>query len=136
MYGLLKREDVNWRVLNLQTAKGVYQQNALSQSRIKVFVLDDSIKTRRGKKMEGVSSHIDHVTGQQVLTLGLATEEAFLPLDSQIYLSEVKARKLITGHKDSRSALARRYDEATTQSRPQTAANMMKRATRCGIEAE
>ncbi len=92
MYDLLKREDVNWRVLNLQAAKGVYQQNTLGQSRIRAFVLDDSIKTRCGKKMEGVSSHFDQVTGrhgmgQQVLTLGLATEEAFLPLDSQIYIS-------------------------------------------------
>ncbi|MCU7879442.1 MAG: transposase [Candidatus Thiodiazotropha sp. (ex Lucinoma aequizonata)] len=48
--------------------------------------MDDSIKTRCGKKMEGISSHFDHVTGrhvmgQQVLTLGLGTEEAFLPLD-------------------------------------------------------
>ncbi|MCU7881391.1 MAG: transposase [Candidatus Thiodiazotropha sp. (ex Lucinoma aequizonata)] len=48
--------------------------------------MDDSIKTRCGKKMKGVSSYFDHVTGrhvmgQQVLTLGLATEEAFLPLN-------------------------------------------------------
>lgn len=141
MYDLLKREDVNWRAFNLQTAKSVYQQNTLGQSRIRAFVLDDSIKTRSGKKMEGVSSHFDHVTGrhvmgQQVLTLGLATEEAFLPLDSQIYISEVKARKLIAEHKDNRSALGRRYSEATTQSKPQMAADMMKRAVRCGIEAD
>jgi len=141
MYDLLKREDVNWRVLNLQTAKGVSQQNGLGQSRIRAFVLDDSIKTRCGKKMEGVSSHFDHVTGrhvmgQQVLTLGLATEAAFLPLDSQIYISGVKARGLIAEHKDSRSALGKRYREATTQSKPQMAANMMKRAGRCGIEAD
>jgi hypothetical protein len=98
--------------------KHLFQQNTLGQSRITAFVLDDSIKTRCGKKLEGVSSHFDHVTGryvmvQQVLTLGLATEETFLPLDSQIYLSEVKARKLITEHTDSRSALGRRYGEAT-----------------------
>ena len=114
MYDLLKREDINWRLFNLQTAKGVYQQNKLDQSRIRALVLDDTIKTRCGKKMEGVSSHFDHVTGrhvmgQQVLTLGLATEEAFLPLDSQIYISGTKARTLITEHKDSRSAVGRRY---------------------------
>jgi hypothetical protein len=91
--------------------------------------------------MEGVSSHFDHVTGrrvmgQQVLTLGLATEEAFLPLDSQIYISEVKARPLISEHKDNRSTLGRRYSEATTQSKPRMAANMMKRAVRSGIEAD
>lgn len=141
MYDLLKREDVNWRVFNLQTAKGVYQHNTLGQSRIRAFVVDDSIKIRRGKKMEGVSSHFDHVTGrhvmgQQVLTLGLATEEAFLPLDSQIYISGVKARALITEHKDSRSVVGRRYSEATTQSKPQMAATMMKRALRSGIEAD
>ena len=60
--------------------------------------------------MEGVSSHLDHVTGrhvmgQQVLTLGLATEDAFLPLDSQIYISEVKARPLITEPKASNPSL-------------------------------
>ncbi len=87
MYDLLKREEVNWREFNIQTARGVYKQHKLVGSRMKAFVLDDSIKTRRGKKMEGVSSHFDHVTGrhvmgQQVLTLGLATEEVFLPLDS------------------------------------------------------
>ncbi len=141
MYDLLKREDVNWRLFNLQTAKGVYQHNGLGQSRIRAFVVDDSIKTRRGKKMEGVSSHFDHVTGrhvmgQQVLTLGLATEEAFLPFDSQIYISAVKAQKLITEYKDSRSVLGRRYDEATTQSKPHMAAHMIKRARRCGIEAD
>ena len=76
-----------------------------------------------GKKKEGVSSLFDHLTGrhvmgQQVLTLGLATEEAFLPLDSQIYISGVKARELIAEHKDSRCAVGRRYTEATTQSKP------------------
>ncbi len=141
MYDLLKREDVDWRRFNLQAAKGVYQQNALGQSRLRAFVLDDSIKTRRGKKMEGVSSHFDHVTGrhvmgQQVLTLGLATEEAFLPLDSQIYVSSVKSRALITEYKDHRSVVAKRYGEATTQGKPQMAADMMKRAKRCGIEAD
>ncbi len=141
MYDLLKREDANWRVLNLQTAKGVYRCNTLDQGRIRAFVVDDSIKTRCGKKMEGVSSHFDHVTGrhvmgQQVLTLGLATEEAFLPLDSQIYISEVKAQGLITEHQDSRSVVGKRYAEATTQSKPQMAASMLKRAMRCGIEAD
>jgi len=141
MYDLLKREEINWRVLNSQAAKAVYQQNKLAGSRVKAFVLDDSIKTRCGKKMEGVSSHFDHVTGrhvmgQQVLTLGLATEEAFLPLDSQIYVSQVKAQELINSYKDGRSVAGKRYSEATTQSKPEMAANMMKRAIRSGMEAD
>jgi len=141
MYDLLRREDINWRTLNSQTAKAVYQQNKLTRSRVKAFVLDDSIKTRTGKKMEGVSSHFDHVTGrhvmgQQVLTLGLATEEAFLPLDSQIYMSQVKARELINPYKDGRSVVGKRYSEATTQGKPEMSANMMRRAIRSGMEAD
>jgi len=141
MYDLLKREEINWRALNSQTAKAVYQQNKLIGSRVKAFVLDDSIKTRCGRKMEGVSSHFDHVTGrhimgQQVLTLGLATEEAFLPLDSQIYVSQVKARELIKPYKDGRSVVGKRYSEATTQSKPEMASNMMRRAIRGGIGAD
>ena len=141
MYDLLKREEINWRALNTRAAKAVYLHNRLAGSRVKAFVLDDSIKTRRGKKMEGVSSHFDHVTGrhvmgQQVLTLGLATDEAFLPLDSQIYMSQVKARELIKPYKDGRSVAGKRYSEATEQSKPSMAANMMKRAIRSGMDAD
>lgn len=141
MYDLLKHEDINWRELNTQTAKAVYQQNKLKGSRVKAFILDDSIKTRKGKKMEGVSSHFDHVTGrhvmgQQVLTLGLATEDAFLPVDSQIYISDVKEQGLIRPHKDGRSIAGKRYSEATNQTKPEMSASMMKRAIRSGIEAD
>lgn len=141
MYDLLKREDVNWRGLNIQTAKEVYRQHKLDGSPTKVFVLDDSIKKRKGKKIEGVSSHFDHVDGrhvmgQQALTLGLATDEAFLPVDSQIFVSQVKAQKLIHDYKDRRSIAGRRYDEATTQGKPEMAKNMMKRAIRHGINAD
>lgn len=141
MYDLLKREDINWRELNIQTAKEVYQANQLAGSQIKAFVLDDSIKARRGKKMEGVASHFDHVTGchvmgQQVLTLGLATENCFLPIDSQIYISQVKAQGLTEPHKDDRSTVAKRYKEAREHDKPEMAKNMMKRAIRSGIGAD
>ena len=46
MYDLLKREEINWRELNIRTAKSVYQQRHLVGSRLKALVLDDSIKTR------------------------------------------------------------------------------------------
>ena len=141
MYDLLKREDVNWREFNHQVAKTIYRANQLHRSRIKAFVLDDTIKTRRGKKMEGVSCHFDHVTnrhvmGQQVLTLGLATEEAFLPVDSQVYVSQTNAKPLNRPYKDGRSIAAKRYQEATEQGKPEMAAAMMKRAQRSGLNAD
>jgi len=91
--------------------------------------------------MEGVSSHFDHVTGrhvmgQQVLTLGLATEEVFLPWDSQIYVSQTKARELIRPYKDGRSVVGKRYREAITRSKPEMATTMMKRAIRSGVDAD
>jgi hypothetical protein len=141
MYDLLKREDINWREFNLLATKEIYRANRLQGNRTKAFVLDDSIKTRRGKKMEGVSSHFDHVTnrhvmGQQVLTLGLATEDAFLPVDSQVYVSKTKASELNRPFKDGRSVVAKRYQEATEQGKPEMAENMMKRALRAGLAAD
>jgi len=141
MYDLLKREDIDWRSLNSGVAKTIYRQQDLSSSRVKAYVLDDSIKTRRGKKMEGVSCHFDHTTGryvmgQQVLTLGLVTEELFMPLDSQIYVSGSKAQKLNQDFKDKRSVVAKRYNDAITQTKPEIAKGMLGRAKRQGIKAD
>lgn len=140
LYDLLKREDINWREFNLQTAKRVYSKHSLETDSLKAFVLDDSIKARRGKHMEGVSSHFDHVsntsvTGHQVLTLGLSTEEAFLPLDSQLSISNVKAHGLFAAFRDGRSSGAKRYDEAIGKSKVDMARSMIHRAVRMGIRA-
>ncbi|MCF6299327.1 MAG: transposase [Thiomicrorhabdus sp.] len=119
----------------------IYSQQKISSSRIKAYVLDDSIKKRRGKKMEGVSCHFDHtegrhVMGQQVLTLGLVTEELFMPLDSQIYVSNSKVQGLIREFKDKRSIVAKRFDEAVAQSKPAIAKGMLGRSKRLGIQAD
>ncbi len=141
MYELLKREDIDWRGLNTNVAKTIYTQQNISSSSIKAYVLDDSVKKRRGKKMEGVSCHFDHtegrhVMGQQVLTLGLVTEKLFMPLDSQIYVSNSKAQGLIRAFKDRRSIVAKRFDEAVVQSKPEIAKGMLGRAKRLGIKAD
>lgn len=138
-YETLKREDLNWRKLNLEVGLQVYKNHQLQQSEIKAFVVDDSVKQRRGKKMEGVSRHFDHLTGrscmgQQVLTLGLATGEAFLPIDSQIYISSVKAQDLKKPFKDGRSVIANRYREAQT-TKPKILSSMVKRALNQGFNA-
>jgi len=67
MYDYLKREDVNWRRLHSQVARRVVIEHELNKREVKAFVLDDSIKTRRGKKMAGVSCHFDHLTGKTVM---------------------------------------------------------------------
>lgn len=139
LYDLLNREDLNWRKLQLLAAQKVIK--ATDKSKLRAFVVDDSVKIRRGKKMPGVSSHFDHLTGrcvmgQQILTLGLATEVQFVPLDSEIFISTTKAQPLSNEFKDRRSVVARRYRHAQEQSKPAMVRDMITRAQREGIEAE
>ena len=93
MYDQLKREDLNWRKLQYQLVKSVIREENLKKSKITAYIVDDSVKVRKGKKLEAVSRHFDHllgrtVKGQQVLTLGLATDDQFLVLDNEIYMSQ------------------------------------------------
>lgn len=139
MYDFLKREDTNWRGLHLQIARKVYQDHHLKESRIKAFVVDDSVKIRTGKKMGGVSWHFDHLTGrsvrgQQVLTLGLATETTFMPLDQDIYISTKNLQP--QEFEDNRSIAARRYKQARDMSKPELLSRSVKRAIRYGFEAD
>jgi hypothetical protein len=139
LYDWLKREDLNWRMLQLQTAKKVIV--ATDNSRLRAFVVDDSVKVRRGKKMPGVSSHFDHLTGrfvmgQQVLTLGLATEAQFIPLDNEIFISQKKAQPLANEFADGRSISAKRYRDAQEQSKPEMLRSMISRAQRADIHAQ
>ena len=70
MYDLLKREDADWRGLHGQVGGAIYKQCAIATSRLKVFVLDDTMQERRGKKMEGVSCHFDHTQGRHIGAAG------------------------------------------------------------------
>jgi hypothetical protein len=71
LYDILNREDLDWRKLQLLTAKKVLKVN--SQSSLSAFVIDDSVKMRRGKKMPGVSSHFDHLTARCVMAQQIVT---------------------------------------------------------------
>ena len=139
IYDFLKREDINWRGLHWQIAKKTYVQHQLNQCQIKAFVVDDSVKIRTGKKMGGVSWHFDHLTGrsvkgQQLLTLGLATERTFLPLDQDIYISSKQIQPQV--FEDNRSIAARRYKQAQEMTKPQLLALSIKRAISHGFEAD
>ena len=61
LYDILNREELNWRKLQLLMARKVIKETG--KSKINAFVVDGSMKTRRGKKMPGVSSYFDHLTG-------------------------------------------------------------------------
>lgn len=116
-------------------------EHDLNKHEIKAFVLDDLVKIRRGKKMAGVSCHFDHLTGrtvigQQVLTLGYASEEVFLPLDNQFYISQKNIQAQDQNFRDGRSIVAKRYRESVLMSKPEMAADMVKRALTKGFSAD
>jgi len=139
LYDLLNREDLDWRKCQLQVAKKVIK--AGESSKIRAFVVDDSVKIRRGKRMPGVSSHFDHLTnrcvmGQQVLTLGFASDTQFVPLDNEIFISKTKAQPLVNDFADGRSIAAKRYKQSLAQTKPEMVCSMISRATRAGIEAD
>lgn len=139
LYAAMNREDWNWRRLHLEIARKAVRLMCPAGS-TKAFVLDDSIKIRHGKKMPGVSSHFDHtsglhVMGQQVLTLGLSTACGFVPLDSELFISKVKAQTLRQPFVDGRSIVAKRYRVAQNQTKPEMAKAMISRALRAGFEA-
>ena len=140
MYDFLKREDINWRRFQTQIAQKVYQEQHLKDCKIKAFVVDDSVKTRRGKKTEGVSRHFDHLTGrtvkgQQLLTLGLATETRFMPLDQDIFISQKQVQPA-SDFKDNRHSAAKRYKQSLELTKPALLALSLKRAINNGFEAD
>ena len=140
IYDFLKREDINWRFVSGATAKAVYDQHQLGHETESAFCIDDTIKRRRGRKVEGVSSHFDHaemrhVKGQQMLQLGLATPKGILPVDQQIYIGEKNVQGLRTPFTDRRSAVAKDYDEALNQDKNQMFRDMLRRAVRRGFRA-
>ena len=139
LYDTMNREDLNWRCFQGQLAYKTVR--ALKASGKKAYVVDDSVLQRFGKKMPGLSSHFDHtlgrhVMGQQVLTLGLSCEEGFVPLDSELFISQTKAIGLRDDFDDGRSIAARRYRTAQQGTKPEMVRSMVKRALNQGIVAD
>ena len=139
LYDTMNREDLNWRKFHEQVAHKAVQ--TFKASGKKAYVVDDSIKQRFGKKMPGISSHFDHTSGrhmmgQQVLTLGLSCDEGFVPLDSELFISQTKAIDLHEPFEDGRSIAAKRYRTAQQSTKPEMVSAMIKRALNAGIMAD
>jgi SRSO17 transposase len=139
LYDTMNREDLNWRKFHEQVGYKAVQ--ALKPSGKKAYVVDDTVAQRFGKKMPGISSHFDHtsgrhIMGQQVLTLGLSCAEGFVPLDSELFISQTKAIELHEPFEDGRSIVAKRYRTAQQCTKPEMVSAMVKRALNAGIMAD
>jgi hypothetical protein len=143
LYGILRREDINWRNLAASLSRKVGAQINLGPVERRAFVVDDSIKTRRGKKVEGSSSHWDHtegrtVRGHQVVELGVAGEPGFVPLDRQIFMGEKNAvdKPEDKGFRDKRSAAARDMARAKSETKHTMFRRMLAAAIKAGHRAK
>ncbi len=74
--------------------------------------------------------------GQQVVTLGLSCEEGFVPLDSELFISQSKAQGLHQPFRDGRSTVAKRYRVAQQQTKPEMVKAMVYRALHANIMAD
>ena len=87
------------------------------------------------------SSHFDHLTarcvmGQQIVTLGVANNEQFVPVDNEIFISQTKEQALDYKFNDGRSIAAKRYQKSKQQTKPEMVCEMITRAIRGGIDAD
>ena len=142
LYRVLRREDINWRALAIKTCKSIYNASPVGAEDQRAFVVDDTIKVRRGKKVEGTSLHWDHtesryVSGHQSLELGIAGKDGFLPVDRQIFMGEKGAVEKAPGKgfRDKRCAAARDMARAMGESKHSMFRRMLKAAMETGFRA-
>lgn len=142
LYSVLRRGDINWRTMAVKLSKCIFTANCMGPESHRAFVVDDTIKVRRGKKVEGTSRHWDHsenrwVQGHQVVELGIAGKEGFLPVDRQIYMGQNNAVEKPEGKefRDKRCVVARDMARAKSESKHSMFRKMLKGALEAGFKA-
>lgn len=140
LYDFLKRQDINWRLHARNTAGEIAQKHHLVADEDAALVIDDTLKTRRGKQVEGASSHFDHTTGKhvighQMLQLVLSCDKGAMPVDQRLYVSGKRIQKRKTEFKDKRSAVARDYKSAGAADKNTMFREMLRGAKKLGIHA-
>ena len=141
LYNTMKSDDINWRLISLDTARVIYVQNNIAYENDKAFVFDDTIRKRSGSKVEGTSCHFEHsecrtVRGHQMLELGLSFKNGFLPLDRQIYIGSKKSHYLNEKFENGKSAVAKDFQCAKENNKNEMFRMMLKRAVKYGFQAK
>lgn len=142
IYDFWAREDINWRKWACKVSRKVGDKINLGNPEKQAFIVDDTLKARRGKKVEGSSRHFDHnsgtsMQGHQVLELGISGEAGFIPVDQHIYTGECNAigKTPDKDFKDGRSAAAQDMKRAVDENKHQLLSGMIKRAIKAGHKA-
>jgi hypothetical protein len=142
-YRLLQRQyswrDAHWRLV--AKVLPAWRKLELGHG---YLVADATLRPKRGRRMEGVCWHHDHVTGRKVMGLQVAAlvwvnQQGALALDAALRLSRSpligNLVALLMRRHDGRSVLGRRVRESAFQDKLQQTLAMAKRAVRAGIPA-
>ena len=142
IYDFWAREDINWRMFATKASLKVSKEIDLGNPQELAFVVDDSLKPRRGKKVEASSLHHDHNSGQtiqahQLLELGIVGDGSFVPVDRQIYTGSKNAieKPAGKGFADKRSASSQDMKRAQQEDKNQMLIRMLKSAIKAGFKA-
>ena len=143
LYDFQGREDINWRGLDSELSRRIYQANEMGSRSDSAFVVDDSSQARAGRKVEGTSCYFDHTEGRhrkghQMLQLGLASPKGFLPIEAQLIMGEKCAidKPKDKPFKDQRSSAARDMRRAREETKHELFREMLSRALRAGFKAQ
>jgi len=142
IYDFWGSEGINWRKFATKATLKISKELDLGNPKNLSFVVDDSLKQRSGKKVEGTSLHHDHnsgrtVQGHQLLELGIVGEGCFVPVDRQIYTGSKNAISKPEGKDftDKRSASSQDMKRAQEEDKNQMLHRMLKSAIKSGFKA-
>ena len=142
LYAFMRRCDLNWQAMSARVALFVFNRHFASQCEQTAFVVDDTLRKRRGKKVQGACYHFDHneqrsVFSQQFVQLGLSAPGGFLPLLQHLYISSSKPVLMDQEQKtDKRRSYFKHFARAHKQSKHDLMAWMLRTAVKLGFKAK
>jgi cell division protein FtsL len=139
-YRFKENTHYRWRTLLYKVNTQIFKETRVDQLAQKQLhaVIDDTILSKAGKKLENVCYYHDHNLGRSVLsycivTLGLLTGHGFYPIDFAYYFSNKRNRKTPFVIGDPRSSSGQRSFEAQQYTKLELAFMLIERAVSCGI---
>ena len=142
LYAFMRRCDLNWQAIIARVALFVFNKQFAKDCEQAAFVVDDTLKKRRGKKVQGASYHFDHnekrsVFSQQFVQLGLSAADGFLPLLQHLYISSSKPVLMDDQTKiDKRRSDYKHFQRAQKEDKHGLMAWMLRKALSLGFKAK
>jgi len=156
LYRLKNNPLVNWRSFLFSVVKRtlltIEERKPIASNNPTALIFDDTIISKSGKKIEGVSRVWDHVfqksiLGFQLLVMGYYDGTMFIPIDFSFHRSKGKNKKLLFGlkPKDYKKQYKKKRNKDTKgfirkkeldKGKINSAVAMIKRAVKQNIQAQ